>query len=293
MSKIYSIYNPHAGNKLGEIKAEKLTSFYLNDEITYVDITQINNYSDFFEAIEPTATVIVCGGDGTLNRFINNIQGVEFTNDILYYATGSGNDFLRDMQRAEGDKPFSIKNEIKNLPIVTVNGNKYRFLNGVGYGIDGYCCEVGDKMREEDSTKKINYSSIAIKGLLFHYKPTNARVIVDGKEYSFKKVWICPTMVGRYYGGGMLPAPNQHREDRDKHISVSIIHGSGKLKTLMIFPSIFKGEHIKHTKNCTVLQGKHIEVEFDHPAPLQIDGETILNVTKYEVELSPVLAKNI
>lgn len=176
------------------------------------------------------------------------------------------------------------------MPVVTVNGKKYRFLNGVGYGIDGYCCEIGDMMREKDSTKKINYTTIAIKGLLFGYKPTNAKVTVDGKEYNFKKVWICPTMVGRYYGGGMLPAPNQHREDRNDHISVSVLHGSGKLKTLMIFPSIFTGKHIKHTKNVCVLEGKHITVEFDRPTPLQIDGETILNVTKYEAELSPVLA---
>jgi len=30
------------------------------------------------------------------------------------------------------------------------------------------------------------------EGLLFHYKPTNATVIVDGKEHSYKNVWIAP-----------------------------------------------------------------------------------------------------
>jgi len=31
----------------------------------------------------------------------------------------------------------------------------------------------------------------------------------------------------------------------------------------------------------TVLTGHEITVEFDQPSPLQIDGETILDVTKY------------
>jgi diacylglycerol kinase family enzyme len=49
----------------------------------------------------------------------------------------------------------------------------------------------------------------------------------------------------------------------------------------MIFPSIFKGEHVKNTKYVTVLTGKNITVEFDRPTPLQIDGETVLGVTEY------------
>ena len=57
--------------------------------------------------------------------------------------------------------------------------------------------------------------------------------------------------------------------------------GSGKLKTLMVFPSIFKGEHVKHTEMCQVLTGREITVEFDQPTALQIDGETILGVTQY------------
>ena len=64
-----------------------------------------------------------------------------------------------------------------------------------------------------------------------------------------------------------------------------VFHGSGKLKTLMIFPSIFKGEHIKNKKCVDVIEGREIRVEFDEPRPLQIDGETALGVKYYEVKL--------
>ena len=64
-----------------------------------------------------------------------------------------------------------------------------------------------------------------------------------------------------------------------------LFHGSSKLKTLMIFPSIFKGKHVKHKKNISIFEGKNITVSFDRPTPLQIDGETVLNVMEYSVEV--------
>ena len=62
-----------------------------------------------------------------------------------------------------------------------------------------------------------------------------------------------------------------------------VMHGSGKLKTLIVFPSIFKGEHVKHDEMVQVLTGHEITVQFDRPCALQIDGETILGVTEYSV----------
>ena len=56
-----------------------------------------------------------------------------------------------------------------------------------------------------------------------------------------------------------------------------------KLRLLCIFPKIYKGNHIKNTDVVSIITGKHVIVEFDRPTALQIDGETIVGVTKYEV----------
>ena len=173
------------------------------------------------------------------------------------------------------------------MPTVEVKGKRYRFLNGVGYGIDGYCCKVGDEQREK-SDKPINYTAIAIKGLLFHYKPTNAVITVDGVRHEFKKVWLAPTMFGRHYGGGMMPTPDQDRSDPSRKLSVMVYYGVGKLKALMVFPSIFQGKHVEHRKMVSVLTGHDITVEFDRPTPLQVDGETILDVKSYHALGVPV-----
>ncbi len=276
--KYYVLYNPHSDNQHGKEEAKKLEEVLNGNEFVYQDVTKVDDYKAFFAGMDAGAEVILCGGDGTLNRFANNVDGLENLPKISFFACGSGNDFLRDVGD-NGGKPVPMDDYLKNLPTVTVKGNTYRFLNGVGYGIDGYCCEVGDKLREERPGKKINYTGIAIKGLLFHYKPTGATITVDGKEYRFEKVWLAPAMFGRCYGGGMYPTPGQTR--KDDHLSVLVFHGSGKLKTLMIFPSIFKGEHVKKEKYVTVLSGKEITVKYDEPRSVQVDGETILEVSEY------------
>jgi len=113
---------------------------------------------------------------------------------------------------------------------------------------------------------------------------------VDGKEYTYKKVWIAPTMHGRCYGGGMIPTPQQDRSSGE--LSLMLFHGAGRLRTLCAFPGIFKGTHIQHKKMVTILTGKEIRVEFDCPTPLQIDGETILDVTCYKAKAFAQTAGN-
>lgn len=286
MNKKYILYNSRAGNGECKKEAELLANTFDNAEL--IEVQGITSYRAFFAELDESDEVILCGGDGTLNRFVNDVQGFEIKNSIYYYAIGSGNDFARDIGKEKGSDPtYKINRYIMNLPTVTVNGESHLFLNGIGFGIDGYCCEVGERVREKGrqvgKKKPINYTKIAIKGLLFHYKPVNATVAVDGEQHTFRKVWLAPTMNGRYYGGGMMPTPKQDRLGKENEVTVMVMYGTGKLSSLLIFPSIFKGTHIRHTKFVAVLSGHHITVTFDCPTPLQIDGETIANVTEYAV----------
>ena len=277
--KYYVLYNPLAGNGAFQNQVDALSS-RLDGETEYTDITKLQSYEELFSAIRAEDTLILCGGDGTINRFVNDTEGLLLPCDLLYFAAGTGNDFLRDLEKNTDETPLSIKKYLSDLPMVLVNGKQYRFLNNAGFGIDGYCCEVGDELKKV-SSKPVNYTAIAIKGLLFHYHPTNAVITVDGTEYQYKKVWLAPTMKGRFYGGGMMAAPAQDRTDKNGSLSVMLFHGAGRLKTLMAFPSIFKGEHVKHTNMVAIHTGKDIHVKFDRPSPMQIDGETISGVTEY------------
>ena len=277
----YLLYNPLSGKENQSRKDAECYEVVANMPVKSMAITEIADLRDFFEKLDPCDDVVVFGGDGTLNKVANALSDCFIRNDIYYFPCGTGNDFARDLNVFDAREPVMINGYIKKLPTVTVNGKKSKFINGVGFGIDGYCCEVGDILKSRHKTP--NYTSIAIKGLLFDFKPRNATVVVDGKTYNFKKVWIAPTMFGRYYGGGMMPTPNQNRNATDKKISLMVFHKAGKFKTLAIFPSLFKGEHIKKKNNVAILEGKDITVTFDKPTPLQIDGETVLGVCSYNV----------
>ena len=278
----YLFYNPLAGN--GHcLEDVQLLEVLIDDDVVFVDMTKPDGWDTIFFSMEPYDELILCGGDGTLNRFVNLVEEFDIPQEILYFPSGTGNDFAHDLGYRRNSNPFPVKEYIKQLPIVTVKGKKYRFLNGVEYGFDSYCCEVRDHLKV-NTDKPVNYACIAVKRLLLRYKPTAATVTVDETIHRYKKVWIAPTMHGRCCGGGMMPTPEQSRTAEPRQLSVMVLHDSDKLKTLMMFPSIFKGEHIKYRKNVDVFSGKRITVEFDRPTALQIDGETILGVTSYTAE---------
>ena len=132
---------------------------------------------------------------------------------------------------------------------------------------------------------EINRTSARTQSALLEVMEESA-VTVDGVTHTYRHVWLAPVMNGRHYGGGMIPTPQQDRLAQPKQLSVMVYHSPRKLQALMVFPSIFKGEHVKKEKVVEVLTGREITVEFDAPKPLQIDGETIPEVRAYRAAVS-------
>ena len=91
----YILYNPLSGNGKSE-EESKLISEYYDGEVALKNIIEIQDYAAFFADITENDTVILCGGDGTINRFVNNTDGIDIPCDILYHASSTGNDFLLD-----------------------------------------------------------------------------------------------------------------------------------------------------------------------------------------------------
>ena len=275
------LYNPLSSTGNGEAKARRLQSTLGEAQVEFQSLLDISDISAFLADLPADTTPIITGGDGTLSRFVNDLNGNP-TRDILYYPAGTGNDFLNDLNKTGDTEPFLLNPYITDLPRIHFNGETHTFINGVGYGIDGYVCEEGERLRKKTG-KPINYTGVAVKGLVYAYKRTKAHVIVDGNEYSYSHVWMTPTMLGRFFGGGMMCAPGQDRMNPDGTVSLMIMRCRSKLRTLLLFPKIFKGNHIKATKVVSMFKGHHIHVKFDRPTALQIDGEVFSGVTEYTV----------
>lgn len=277
--KNYILYNPLSANGKNADMLKALEEKIGEHELK--SVLDLDDKIGFLKSLDATDRIYLIGGDGTINKFANGIKGYTLVNEVYYCAGGTGNDFITDEKAKSKDGLILLNPYLKHLPTLYVNDEELLFINGVGYGLDGYCCSLGLEQAKK-SPKPVNYTAIAIKLLLFKYKRRNAKITVDGVTKTYKRVWLAPTMLGRFYGGGMMVTPNQMRDSGK--VSCGIMYGSGKLKTLMVFPSIFKGEHVLHKEMFEVLEGKDILVEFDRPTDLQVDGEVFYNVTKYRVK---------
>lgn len=278
----YLFYNPSARNGKAAEDLQLIKKTLDGQDVEIYAVTDIDDYVSVIDKIQPEDIVYIVGGDGTLNRFINDSTNLRILGDIFFYSAGTGNDFKHDVDPDNSLYRIRLNDYIRDLPTVTVSGVTYRFINGIGFGIDGYCCEEGDRQRAA-GRQDINYSAIAVKGCLFGFKPYGADITVDGETRHYDKVWLAPTMFGRYYGGGMKVAPEQDRNNPQHTVTSVVIHGTGRLKTLIRFAKIFSGEHTKYTDMVDIRTGHEVRVVFDRPCALQIDGETVKNVTEYTV----------
>ena len=163
---IYYLYNPLSKGGKGEFvsrkqakkherKGEKTECFSL------LDIRE--DISVFLKRLTAEDTVVICGGDGTLHQIINSVNMEEIPCKLYFYKAGSGNDYARGHK----GNPFEISKEIKDLPYFNVNGEerKFRFMNGVGIGIDADICYSVNLHNKEES-----YLKTTIKALK-NYKP--------------------------------------------------------------------------------------------------------------------------
>jgi diacylglycerol kinase family enzyme len=274
------LYNPHSCGEKGLKIAKEIEKLMGDHSYSYIDLTSIDSLGEFIDNLSPDTDVILTGGDGSLNSFVNTVQNPN--RNIYFYASGSGNDFARDINFKKRTTPICINEYIRNLPTATIDGKEYKFINCVGSGMDGYCCGEVERLRALNK-RRANYLYAAIKALIYAYRPCTAHVIADGKEYTFKNAWLVPIMNGRYFGGGFMSAPDQNRLNPNKTLSLVAMYSRNFFKIVTAFLLLMKGKHVKLKSMITIIEGHEFKIKLDRPATLELDGETIPNISEYTV----------
>ncbi len=177
---IHILLNPLSNNGKGKEAEGELKELFKDKELDFLDVTTVASVAETCKGFAADDTIVVAGGDGTLTHFVNDVYELKLPQKIFLYFCGTGNDFMFDVKDKVTieNKLIPINDFIVSLPKVYVNGMTKYFINGIGFGIEGYCCEEGDKIRAT-SDKPVNYTAIAIKGLLYKFKPRNATVTVS------------------------------------------------------------------------------------------------------------------
>lgn len=283
----YFLYNPRSNNDNNDLSIVPDAGAENRDVARKICLLDLD-VKAFVSGLTPRDRVYICGGDGTLHHFANNSWGVDFPCPVYVIRSGTGNDFLNDIGQQDNFELVDVRKYLAELPEAEMNGKRRRFLNGVGFGLDGEVCLGVENFKKNHPGKKASYAAIAVKLLLLTYQRPNARVTVDGVTKLYRDVWAVSTMKGKYYGGGLKVAPGQERSGGK--LSVIVMHGGSRVKALSLFAVLGKGEHVKNKQIVEVIEGYDVKVEFDQPSVLQIDGEVYLNVSRYRANVKEIAA---
>ncbi len=274
----YLLFNPKSSRKDILKRVDKIYKKFSKKEDCYkISLIEISGKErNFIRQCKANDTLILCGGDGTLDQFINRIQGEPLKCQLYLYACGSGNDFAREFKK----KYVNITNCISNLPKMKVNGKEeFVFVNGVGMGIDAIVCRSKSQYKFSEVGK--SYFSIAIAAIKT-YRPYSMNIEIDGQLRHYDNVWFFICDNGKYMGGGMKVTPKAVRDD--EYLDLCIVHSLSAKKLLMLFPLIFLGWHTLFKKHIEIHRVKKIKVIPDGCNVLQRDGEVLDYVSEVEIE---------
>ena len=127
----YILYNTLSGNKKGLESARLLVGNLVPKNATLIDVFTIDNYADFWKNVDvENDTLILSGGDGTLNRFINANVGLTLpknltTVDKEYSFNGSS------FEKIYVPCEFSDEFDPSEYAVSYVGGNVYLDDTGV------------------------------------------------------------------------------------------------------------------------------------------------------------------
>lgn len=281
------IVNPHSrsgqGIRIWEMVEEELKKEHIEYQVHFTrarrhatkiaaDIT-----SDCMEH-----TLVVLGGDGTVNEVVNGICCLEHTT-LGYIPTGSGNDFARGL-RLPTDIHTSIRTvlhsthrEKLDIGVLGYRDKKHRFAVSSGMGYDASICDVVAISKLKIFLNKLGLGKLAYVGVsldrLYHCRPAKMTVTLDdGRVLKFNRTYFAASMNLPYEGGGCKFCPAA--SPTDKLLDLIVIADVPKYRALAILPAVFSGSHT-HMKGVHIIKCKEADIVSEVPLPLHTDGEPI------------------
>lgn len=269
------LHNPLSKNRKSKRATKKLVDHFKAQHIPFrlKSVLKIEDLNKYFKQRDDIKKVILVGGDGTINGFVNRIYDhLPLPFPIHLHKGGSGNDFLRTLTK---ERP-------KEVPVMQLihNGQTQYFMNGTGMGMDAL---IGMKVDQSPNKSQSRYFFATIQTFI-SYKPSTLTVKLDGETKTFNNAYFITANNGQYFGGGMQISPEATLTDDS--LDVILVHSVKKLKLFFIFTTIYKGKHIHHTKYVYHQKVKHVEASFTQGEVNQCDGECFPDTTHMEASAS-------
>ncbi len=270
MEKFLFIVNPVAGVKKSldyipriqsELEKRKL--------IGKIEITKsVGEATDLVMLNSEYGVCIAVGGDGTVNEVAKGIlqRGYGVLGII---PSGTGNDLAKVLEIEEDIDAAMLNIFEKNSREIDIGlaKDKY-FFNIASLGFDAQV------VRSTELIRKIVKGKIAyILGVittLLGYRKRRISLTIDGVEYK-RNAMLIAVGNGQFYGGGMQILPMSVVDDGE--LDICIVRDISNIRILFLFPTIFKGEHVKYKEYVEFFKGKEVIVKTEGKYYLNVDGE--------------------
>lgn len=227
-------------------------------------------------------TLIVLGGDGTVNEVISGIRDCSKVT-LGYIPTGSGNDFTRAV-KLPSDPYEALENVLNPGQIIPMDvgwvqcgGEDYRFAVSTGIGFDAAVCHQVAVSHLKALLNKLKLGSLSYLGValqrLLGDKTVRVEITMDGGETRvFEKTYFTAVMNHPYEGGGFFFCPKA--EIGDGLLDVIVVSGLSKWKILFLLPTAFVGKHVKY-RGIDIFRCRHIVIKTEDKLPIHTDGEPV------------------
>jgi diacylglycerol kinase (ATP) len=232
--------------------------------------------------------IIACGGDGTINEVANGIIESGENVEMGILPSGTGGDFRRTLNIPNGTREAAraLKTgETKLIDVGKVTFHDHKgvevtrhFLNVSSVGL---AASIIERVKSTSFTNWLpipslrGKASFAISTLqeVIGIESAAIRVRVDDSdEYSLNTINFCVANA-RYFGGGMLIAPDAKLDDG--YFDVINIGDLGTLKIFLNAHTLYRGTHL-NLPEVRSKRAKRIEIRAANDSKdihLETDGE--------------------
>lgn len=275
--RILMIMNPKSGTMQASKMLSDIIQTYSDDGYsTTVLMTQARNdarrfahdYSDEFE------TIVVSGGDGTLNEVIDGLIRSGNDCNIGYIPSGSTNDFAASVGLPKGVLESAeqvVHGEPRTLDIGSFNGRYFTYIASFG-AFTSTSYKVPQNLKNV-----LGHTAYILQGIrdVVGIRPIHARIVADEGTPNEK---ICE---GDYLFGAICNSTSVAGILKLDHFDIDM--NDGLMEVLMVKSPdsvVALNETIRsmidgklESKDIEFFSAKNIRVEIDESVPWTLDGE--------------------
>ncbi|MFZ1996997.1 MAG: diacylglycerol kinase family protein [Solirubrobacteraceae bacterium] len=211
---------------------------------------------------------VAFGGDGLIGAVADALRHSDGVLGVL--PGGRGNDFARGLG-IPLSPPAACEvlahGEVRRLDLGVI-GDK-TFIGIASCGFDS----VANRIANE--TTLVRGRLVYAYGLLralAGWRPAAFTVVVDGGEPRTVSGYTVAAANSRYYGGGMMLAPDATLQDG--MLDLVLILETPKLRFLRRAPAVFTGAHVR-LENVELLRGQTITIAASRAFTMYADGDPI------------------